>query len=139
MTCPSRFRFRWLPAVRIVQFVCFLFVTAGALPGANTATATKTFDVPAGAAGRTLRLFAQQSGREIVFSAESIGATTTNAVRGELTPRDALDRVVAGTGLAIGVDEKSGLFSVSKEAAPPNAPRAAAAAPAAARPSQDAG
>jgi hypothetical protein len=137
MTCPSRFPTGPSAVARALLLVGVVLMTATALPAADAAA--KAFDVPAGAASRTLKLFAQQSGREIVFSAESIGGTTTNAVRGELTPRDALDRIVAGTGLTVGIDEKSGLFSVRKEATVPNAPRAVAAAPAVVRPSQDAG
>jgi len=136
MSCSSRFPTGPLAAACAFLLMC-LFLTSGALHAADAPV--KAFDVPAGAANRTLKLFAQQSGREIVFSAESIGATTTNAVRGELAARDALDRMIAGTGLAVGVDEKSGLFSVRKEPAVPNVSRAAAAAPAAARPSQTVG
>lgn len=138
MTYSPRFQSGLFPVTRALLLTCLiLLLPTNVLQAADAAV--KPFDVPSGAASRTLKLFAQQSGREIVFSAESIGATTTNAVRGELTPRDALDRMVAGTGLAVGVDEKSGLFSVRKEPAVPNVPRAAAAVPAVARPSQDAG
>ena len=127
-----------LPVTRALLLTCLiLLLPTNALQAADAAV--KPFDIPSGAASRTLKLFAQQSGREIVFSAESIGGTATNAVRGELTARDALDRMTAGTGLTVGVDEKSGLFSVRKETTTPNAPRATAAAPALARPSQDAG
>ena len=114
MPCSSRFLIRPLPAMRVFLLVCVLFVTAGALCAADAAV--KAFDIPAGAASRTLRLFAQQSGREIVFSAEDIGETQTNSVRGELAAPEALNRMVAGTGLTVGVEEKSGLFSVRREA-----------------------
>ena len=126
-----------LPVTRAFLLTCLiLLLPTNELQAADAAV--KPFDVPSGAASRTLKLFAQQSGREIVFSAESIGGTATNAVRGELTARDALDRMTAGTGLTVGVDEKSGLFSVRKETIVPNAPRATAAAPALARPTPDA-
>jgi hypothetical protein len=138
MTYSPRFQSGLLPVTRALLLTCLILLLATNVLQAADA-AVKPFDVPSGAASRTLKLFAQQSGREIVFSAESIGGTTTNAVRGELTARDALDRMTAGTGLTVGVDEKSGLFSVRKETTVPNAPRAAAAAPAVARPSQDAG
>jgi hypothetical protein len=138
MTYSPRFQSGLFPVTRAFLLTCLiLLLPTNALQAADAAV--KPFDVPSGAASRTLKLFAQQSGREIVFSAESIGGTATNAVRGELTARDALDRMTAGTGLTVGVDEKSGLFSVRKETTVPNAPRATAAAPALARPSQDAG
>ena len=138
MTYSPRFNSGLFPITRAFLLTCLLLLLPiDALQAADAAV--KPFDVPSGAASRTLKLFAQQSGREIVFSAESIGGTTTNAVRGEFTARDALDRMTAGTGLTVGVDEKSGLFSVRNETTAPNAPRATAAAPALARPSQDAG
>ena len=138
MTYSPRFNSGLRPVTRAFLLTCLLLLLpTNVLQAADAAV--KPFDVPSGAASRTLKLFAQQSGREIVFSAESIGGTATNAVRGELTARDALDRMTAGTGLTVGVDEKSGLFSVRKETTTPNAPRATAAAPALARPSQDAG
>ncbi|PAW70637.1 MAG: hypothetical protein B9S35_14865 [Opitutia bacterium Tous-C5TDCM] len=138
MTYSPRFQSGLFPVTRALLLTCLiLLLPTNVLQAADAAV--KPFDVPSGAASRTLKLFAQQSGREIVFSAESIGGTTTNAVRGELTAGDALDRMTAGTGLTVGVDEKSGLFSVRKETTVPNAPRATAAAPALARPSQDAG
>ena len=138
MTYSPRFNSGLRPVTRAFLLTCLLLLLpTNVLQAADAAV--KPFDVPSGAASRTLKLFAQQSGREIVFSAESIGGTTTHAVRGEFTARDALDRMTAGTGLTVGVDEKSGLFSVRKETTVPNAPRATAAAPALARPNQDAG
>ena len=138
MTYSPRFNSGLRPVTRAFLLTCLLLLLpTNVLQAADAAV--KPFDVPSGAASRTLKLFAQQSGREIVFSAESIGGTTTHAVRGEFTARDALDRMTAGTGLTVGVDEKSGLFSVRNETTAPNAPRATAAAPALARPSQDAG
>ena len=138
MTYSPRFNSGLRPVTRAFLLTCLLLLLPiDALQAADAAV--KPFDVPSGAASRTLKIFAQQSGREIVYSAESIGGTTTHAVRGEFTARDALDRMTAGTGLTVGVDEKSGLFSVRNETTAPNAPRATAAAPALARPSQDAG
>ena len=104
-----------LPVTRALLLTCLiLLLPTNALQAADAAV--KPFDIPSGAASRTLKLFAQQSGREIVFSAEDIGETQTNSVRGELAAPEALNRMVAGTGLTVGVEEKSGLFSVRREA-----------------------
>jgi outer membrane receptor protein involved in Fe transport len=121
---PNLFRFPLgrVPAATVLLLTGLFVAAATAAPAASEAA--KAFDVPAGAASRTLRVFAQQAGREIVFSAENIGTATTNAIRGDLTPREALDRMTVGTGLVVGFDEKSGLFSVRKDTSVPTGPRA---------------
>src|SRR3954464_14697396 len=74
--------------------------------------AKRMFDVPADNASRTLRVFAQQDNREIVFSVESVGAMKTNAVQGQMTPQEALEQRLANTGLVSSVEGKTGAFAV---------------------------
>lgn len=74
-----------------------------------------TFDLPAGAAGETLKAFAKQAGREIVYSADAVGTVATNAVKGEFTPREALDRMLERTGLVATQDARTGAFAVRPE------------------------
>jgi iron complex outermembrane receptor protein len=83
------------------------------LPG-QAAEAKKSFDLPAGPAGETLKQFARQAGREIVFSADSVGGTTTSVVQGELTPSEAIEAMLADTGLVATQDAKTGAFAVRK-------------------------
>jgi iron complex outermembrane receptor protein len=78
--------------------------------------AKKAFDVPAGDAVRTLKQFAAQAGSEIVFSPEVVGAVKTRAVQGQLTPREALDAMLADTGLVAGQEQKTGAFAVRRKA-----------------------
>lgn len=104
-------------------FVLGLLSLLLCLPG-RAAEARKSFDLPAGAAGETLKQFARQAGREIVFSAEAVGAANTNPVQGELTPQEAINQLLAGTGLVASEDAKTGAFAVRKGESP-NAPRAA--------------
>ncbi len=82
------------------------------------------FDVPAGDARPMLREFAAQSKREIVFPVELVAAVKTNAVKGEMLVRKALDTMLAGTGLVASQDAKTGAFAVRRDESP-NAPRAA--------------
>ncbi len=95
----------------------FVLAAAGAEP-------KRLFDLPAGRAAQTLKQFATQAGREIVFSTEVIGEVRTPTVRGELTPNDALLALLAGTGLVAGQDARTGAIAVRKDA-DPNAVRAA--------------
>lgn len=79
------------------------------------------FDLPAGDAAETLKRFGQQAKREIMFPAEAVAGVKTHAVKGELAPRVALDRLVADTGLAVAEDERSGALMIFR-AAPPRPP-----------------
>ena len=97
--------------VALAMLVCAL--------ATNAAEPAKTYyNLPAGNAGEALKRFAAQANREIVFSGASVRGVKTNAVRGELTAADALERMLAGTGLVATVDAKTGAFAVRPEAPP---------------------
>lgn len=87
--------------------------------------ATRSFNLPAGEAAQTLKQFAAQAGREIVFAPNAVAAIKTNQVKGELTPKEALDQMLARTELVATQDAKSGAFSVRRGLGDPNAKRAA--------------
>lgn len=91
----------------------------------NAAESTKLFDVPAGEAVETLRLAAQQAGKEIMFPADTVRGVQTAAVKGEFTPLAAFNRMLADTPLMVVQDEKTGAFAVSR-VSDPNGPRAVA-------------
>src|SRR4051812_39427227 len=55
---------------------------------AGAAETAKMFDVPAGAAGETLKRFAQQAGQQVVYPANEVRGVQTAAVKGEFTARD---------------------------------------------------
>ena len=80
--------------------------------------AKKNFDVPAGDAITTLKQAAQQAGVEIMFPAGTVQGVKTVAVKGELTPRAALDRMLEGTGLVVVQDEKSGALAIRRDSTP---------------------
>jgi iron complex outermembrane recepter protein len=75
----------------------------------------KSFKVAAGDAAASLKQFSQQSGEQIVFPLETVRGITTNAVNGELTAREALDRMLAGTGLLVVQDDRTGAFAIRRE------------------------
>jgi outer membrane receptor protein involved in Fe transport len=112
-----------------------------ALPLA-AATATKPFNLPAGEAEGALRQFSAQAGVPVMFPTEIAQGVRTPAVRGDLAPRAALDRLLAGTGLVAVPDPATGAFTVQRAAPPaasapaPAAPRATSAAAAAASPAR---
>ncbi|MDI1336017.1 MAG: TonB-dependent receptor [Lacunisphaera sp.] len=79
------------------------------------------FDVPAGDAAQTLKQFAAQAKREILFPVQPVGAVKTAAVQGELTVKEGLDQLLAGTELTALEDAKTGAIVVKRDAGP-NAP-----------------
>lgn len=90
----------------------------------------RAFDVPAGPAEKTLKAFSAQSGIEVVFATSSATNIKTNAIKGELVPHEALDRMLLGTGLIVEPNRQGGGLMVVRD---PNGPRAVP--PAGGRPS----
>ena len=88
--------------------------------GAATAP-SMPFDLPADAAERSLRRFSRQSGAEVMFASGITKDIRTRGVKGEMTPRDALDAMLKDSGLVV-FEDKSGAFSIRR---PGPLPRAA--------------
>jgi len=88
-----------------------------------------SFDVPAGDAAVTLKQFAEQSGQAVVYMVDAVRGVRTNAVKGSLAPREALEQLLAGSKLHAVADEKTGALSVTANgknggrAVPPNGNR----------------
>lgn len=96
-------RFLW----RSVVFLCL--VTTQSLFGLGN-----VYDIPEGDAGRTLRLFAEASNQEILFSAEVVRGIRTNRVHGRMPPAEALNKLLAGTGLVAIEDSIDGAFAIRR-------------------------
>ncbi len=111
-----------LKSLRAVLFGVLCTVAAFA------ATETeKTYNLPAGDATVRLKEFAEISGRETLFAAETVRGVTTKPVQGKLGAVDALKQMLAGTGLAVMVDPQTGALAVRRDS-DPNDPRTAPAA-----------
>lgn len=80
------------------------------LPAAEAAK--KAFDIPAGIAPGTLKQFSAQAGGHLLYSAEAVEGVKTNAVKGEFTACEVLDRMLIGTGLVFKQDEKTGALAI---------------------------
>jgi hypothetical protein len=65
-------------------------------------------DVPAAEAAVALKLVAQQTGVEVLFTTEMTAAVRTRAAKGSFTPLEAIREILAGTGLAAEQDARSG-------------------------------
>ncbi|WP_233490766.1 STN domain-containing protein [Stenotrophomonas maltophilia] len=98
-----------------------------ALPAAaqTSAPAAVEFHLPAGSLQASLNALARQSGIQLLFAAESVGGRNAPALDGRYTPREALQRLLAGQGLAL-QERSPGVFVLSAAAtapAPAKAPR----------------
>ncbi len=92
------------------------------LSGLHAADAPRrNFDIPAGSAESTLQAFSQQAAGQFIYSAGKVGDVSTKAVKGELTAREALDRMIAGTELYVVQDDRTGALTVGRGNAPASA------------------
>lgn len=103
-----RFRLR-LPIAWLVLAACVQFH-----PSSRAAESPRhDFNLPAGDPVATLRLFAAQAGRPVLYSGSAVAGIRTAAVRGRFTAREALTRMVAGTGLIVAQDPQSGALALT--------------------------
>ncbi|MGH7955683.1 MAG: secretin and TonB N-terminal domain-containing protein [Opitutaceae bacterium] len=121
-TLASCFRPVW-PLSGAVAILALLFAALLVSPTSAADVARRNFNIAAADAPATLKVFMEQSGQEIVYPAAAVRGTKTNEVKGQFTPKEALDRMLAGTNL-IATQAPGGILSVTR-AADPNAPRAA--------------
>ena len=79
-----------------------LLATSVAICCAPVASAqVQSFDIPAQSASGGIRTFARQAGIQVTLAGRDGEGRTTNAVQGSFDVRDALDRLLAGTGLTV--------------------------------------
>ncbi len=103
------------PFLMRASLVLTLLLAAGAFAADAVRIA---FDLPAGDATQSLKQFAQQARREILFPVQSVSGVRTNAVAGELTVSEALARLLAGTELSAVEDAKTGAIVVKRTPTP---------------------
>lgn len=90
-------------------------VLASATPAfAQSATAARSFSVPAGPASTTVQKFARQAGLQILMLSDAAQGVTTNAVSGTLTPQDGLEILISGTGLRV-ADWRDGVVTLGRQ------------------------
>ncbi|WP_165790752.1 TonB-dependent receptor [Pleomorphomonas carboxyditropha] len=71
-----------------------------AIENTSTVAATRQFSIPAQPLTDALGQFGRQSGLQVAFPAEVAQGLSANAVVGTFTPRDALARLLQGTGVS---------------------------------------
>ena len=104
-----------LPARRWIKdllAVCALIAASG--PAGAAGAGSRTFNVPADVAARSLKAFSRQAGVEVLIPSTLSRIVKTNAVRGEMTPREALARMLAGTQLEAVEDAGTGALAIRR-------------------------
>jgi hypothetical protein len=91
------------------------------------AEAPKRYNLPAGDAAEMLQRFSQVSGHETLFSSADVRGLRTAAVRGRFTAREALERMLSGTGLAVVEDEATGALALRPRSESPKSEKASRA------------
>ncbi len=96
------------------RWIGVIFWAASLVSLAQTAPGTRVFDLPVDSADRSLTAFATQAGLEVVFTNEVVSNVRANAVQGALTPREAIERLLAGTPLVATQDARTSAFRVTR-------------------------
>ena len=101
----------------IRRFSALAALLALTLAASAQTPATKSFNVPADLATNAIKAFSGQSGVEVLMPTDAVKGVRTHAVAGEMTPRAALEKMVAGTGLTVIQDEKTGALGLRADPA----------------------
>ncbi|GLS16236.1 TonB-dependent siderophore receptor [Hydrogenophaga electricum] len=119
---PSFPRKRWAPAPLALAASLALTLAAGHAPLAHAqdAAAPVSVQIPALPLGQALNELARQARLPLTFPAPLVAGKTAPAVTGAMTVRQALDRLLAGSGLAAAFEGGA----VVVRPAPPRAPGA---------------
>ncbi len=100
-------RCRFRRVLTPLAFLTGLFLSVAAVARADVSD-KRSFDIPAGVAERTLKLFSTQAGRGIIMDADAVAGIRTSSVKGEYEPKEAMQRMLQGTPLTAVQDRESG-------------------------------
>ena len=105
------------PFVRLIAICLALFFASCYTPTAQAQAKAdlKSVDVPAGDALTTLKELSSQVGGRLLYTTESVSGVQTRAVKGQMTAAEALEIMLADTGLVAVSDPKTGAVAVRRE------------------------
>src|SRR5258708_6730703 len=100
---PTISTFRKLLPLGMVALLLFV------LPGAATAQSTNvvSFDVPAQSLESALRQVAAEQNLQILFAPEDVRGISTRGVKGQYTAREAVQKLLEGTGLTFTFNDRN--------------------------------
>src|SRR5687767_6649329 len=98
-----------------IATACFALITFSAQ---SAESAKKHFDLPADTAENALKRLSTQSGVSVLFATEMTADTRTREVRGEFTPLEAANSMLAGTNLVAVLDARTGTLTINRAPTP---------------------
>lgn len=110
----------WLPALAVAVATASGVVATQRGAHAQT-TAQASFDVPAGPLGAALATFGRQAGLQVTYLTSVSAGKTSPGVSGSVTPREALTRILQGTGLTYSFPNATTVAIAEPPAAAPTA------------------
>ncbi|MNJ87746.1 Ferric-pseudobactin BN7/BN8 receptor precursor [compost metagenome] len=121
-------------AVRVALISMALLSASTLIPVSNAAAntldavATRHYNIAAGPLGRTLSTFSAQAGIALSFDPALTDGLLSPALSGTYSARDALNRLLAGSGLEL-VQRTDGTYTLNKAAAATATPRESSTLP----------
>lgn len=100
---------------RLVASALCCALGVSVVSGAAVVESKRSYNLPSGDAASTLNQFAGASGQQIIFMMDKVKGERTNAITGAYAAHEALDRMLAGTGLSAARDPATGAFVVSRK------------------------
>jgi iron complex outermembrane receptor protein len=74
------------------------------------------FDIPAGDLDTALKAYSKQTGEQLVYRMEDLKGKVTKGAKGTMSEKDALEAILAGTGLSVKVDASGAVAVFPAEA-----------------------
>lgn len=99
----------------LVAFLLAAWLSGTTVLGAD---ARRSYRIERGDAANTLRQFSVQSGEQTVYPVDRVRGVRTNAIAGEFTAVEALERMLAGTELRVARDNATGALSIRRSTPP---------------------
>ncbi|MEQ4619598.1 MAG: TonB-dependent receptor [Corticimicrobacter sp.] len=94
-----------------------LLILASPAVAQSAADTPVSVSLPAQPLAQALNAFARQTGLELIVRPDSVAGRTAPAVQGSLTPAQALERLLAGTGLGFRIEEGAIVISRTEDSA----------------------
>ena len=105
-----------VPHLLVASALCYALPLPAHAAAADSVR--RSYDLPRGDAADTLKQFTRESGRHVIYMVDKVRGVQTNAVVGEFVAREALTRMLAGSGLVASEDAATGAIVVSRPTEP---------------------
>src|ERR1700722_19884065 len=109
--------------------ICSTLISTAVMANGLGDAREKSISIPAGDLTTSLELLAKQTGAEFVYDADQLKGITTRGVRGNITPKAAVLKLLEGTNLTLTEHKSGAILSAVPQArvgrTPTSTPKAA--------------